>query len=183
MALSALIPSRRTLFILAGVLVAIVVVIAGARHHDRAAAPAQPTVPAGQVDFTGTGDIHFGDTSSTLARQHGLVRKPGDCGPTLPDAPQVSPVFVDDKLALLWVNAPLHTPEGITVGSPVHQVRAVYPNATDLPAPGADRYPGIMVVRADRAYLFLYADDQVQKVIVGLKQYVEDLYQSGGDTC
>jgi hypothetical protein len=177
-----LLPSPRTLLLLGGVLVA-VIVLASTAHDRGRQVRAAPTVPAGQVDFTGTGDIHFGATAGEVSRDHGLIQRPGDCGRTITDMPQVSPVFVDDKLALLWVNAPLHTPEGITVGSPVSQVRAAYPQASAVPAPDAGRYPAIMVTRDDRAYAFLYSGDRVEKVIVGLRQYVEQLYQAGGDAC
>ncbi len=139
--------------------------------------------PANVVDYTGTDGVKFGTTSGDLARQYGLTRKAGDCAPSLPGHPLVSPVFVNDKLALLWVSAPAHTPEGITVGSTVSQVQAAYPQATRLAAPSAYQYPGLMATSGDKAYLFLYSGEQVSKMIVGYQQYVQQLYQSGGDTC
>jgi hypothetical protein len=180
--LRALLPSPRTLLLLGAVIVGVILLVSAGR--DRTRHPSQtPSVPAGQVNFTGTGDIHFGTTTALLQRDHGLIRKPDSCSPSITDTPLISPVFVDNKLALMWIKAPLHTPEGITVGSPVNQVRAVYPQATAMPAPPAGQLPAIMVSQNDRAYLFLYSGEKVAKVLVGLQQYVQQLYQSGGDTC
>jgi hypothetical protein len=180
--LRALLPSPRTLLLLGAVIAGVIVVVAAGHQHRSTTTAQAPTVPAGQVDFTGTGDIHFGTTLSDLERTHGLIRRPDSCAPSITDTPLVTPVFVDNKLALMWVNAPLHTPEGITVGSPVNQVRSVYPGATDMPTP-ANGLPAIMVTRNDRAYLFLYSADKVEKMLVGYQQYIQQLYQSGGDTC
>jgi hypothetical protein len=173
-------PSFRALAIMAAV--GVVTVVGLVEHRKEGDTPTTRT-PAGVVNFSGVDDVHFGATSRELTRDHGLTRRPQDCAPILPKQSLVSPVLVDDKLVLLWVNPPLHTPEGITVGSPVSQVRAAYPQAQQLPAPALDQYPALMVTSSDRAYLFLYSDNAVRKLLVGYRKDAEQLYRSGGDTC
>ena len=83
--------------------------------------------PAGSVeiiDLNGLRNIEFGDTEDELTRR-GILRTSLDaCGPMLAGHDTVSPVFVDDRLVLLWVGDPMRTPEGITAGSPVDEVWA-----------------------------------------------------------
>jgi len=62
-------------------------------------------------------------------------------------------------------------------------VRKAYPQGVEMPPPAANQYPGILVTQGDRAYLFLYSDNQVRKLIAGYEQYARQLYASGGDTC
>ena len=171
----------RTLILL-GATIAVVSIGAVVHHENGDTAPARN--PAGVVSFTGIEDVQFGTSSRELARDHGMVRRPEDCGPTLPRLSLVTPVLVNDKLALLWVSPPVHTPEGITVGSPVSQVRSAYPQATEVSPPSLGQYPALLVSQDDRAYLFLYSQDQVvRKLLVGYRDAVEQLYRSGADTC
>lgn len=186
MAFSLPVPSRRLLLLIVAPVLGLVVVIGAAanRSAETRAGPSGSPAPTGDVvDYNGVAGIRFGTTSAELTRDHGMLTRPGDCGPRLPAMPQLSLVLVDDKLALVWVSPPVHTPEGITVGSPVSAVRSAYPQAVELPPPAANQYPGLMVTRDDRAYLFLYSGTEVRKVIVGFEQYARQLYASGGDTC
>jgi hypothetical protein len=179
-------PSRRLILLIVAPVLGLIVIIGAAanRNEERRAGPTGSPAPTGEVvDYNGVGGIRFGTTSASLSRDYGMLTRPGDCGPRLPTMPQVSPVLVDDKLALVWVSAPVHTPEGITVGSEVSAVRKAYPQGVEMPPPTANQYPGILVTQGDRAYLFLYSDNQVRKVIVGFEQYAKQLYASGGDTC
>src|SRR6185436_18478234 len=97
-------------------------------------------------------------------------------GPQLVDVPKVSPIFVDDRLVVLWAEPPMHTPEGLGVGSPVDRVRAAYPG-------GTYRFDGLLVTRGDRAYLFLHDTATVRKLIVGYVQYAKLLFDQGYSAC
>jgi hypothetical protein len=135
------------------------------------------------VNYSGVGDIKFGQTSVELTAKHGLASDPNGCVPRFGDAAHVDPVFVDDKLVLLWLEPPAHTPEGVRVGSPVTAVRKAYPKATDLAPPGPYRYAGIMATSGDKAYLFLYDGGVVRKEIVGYQSYAQELFTSGPNPC
>src|SRR6185312_9921096 len=87
--------------------------------------PMPPNRPAGNVeviDLNGLRNIEFGDTEAELTRR-GVLRTDQDaCGPVLTGHDTVSPVFIEDRLVLLWVGDPMRTPEGITAGSPIDEV-------------------------------------------------------------
>ena len=133
------------------------------------------------VTFDGIADVHFGDSVASLAAAHGLREDPAACTRTFSDLQNVDPVVAEGKLVLMWVNAPVRTPEGITVGSPVAAVRSAYATGQDVAQPGA--YPGIMVVQNDKAYLFLHDGKTVKKEIAGYADYVRRLYTEGFGAC
>jgi hypothetical protein len=95
----------------------------------------------------------------------------------------VDPLFVDDRLVLLWLDAPVHTPEGVRVGSSVDEVHKAYPKATELAPTGPYRFPGIMATNGDKAYLFLYDGSTVRKEIVGYQTYVQQVFDAGFAPC
>ncbi|MGH3682231.1 MAG: hypothetical protein ACRDT2_18500 [Natronosporangium sp.] len=145
---------------------------------------AQPTGGPQVVTQHGLAEIRFGDTRAALERDHGLVQEPGDCTPRLPEQPALSPVFDGDRLVLLWVDPPLHTPAGLAVGSPVETVRAAHASAEDLPAPvDPFQFHALIVTVDDRAYLFLHDRAQVQKLIVGFDRYARLVHQERFGVC
>ncbi len=153
-------------------------------HHTRLAGFEQSTTVAGGQDvvtFEGVGDVHFGDPVGALAASHGFKDDPSACTRTFSDLQGVDPVVADDKLVLMWVEPPVHTPEGIAVGSAVSAVRQAYPGGVDLA--GAHAYPGIMVVKQDKAFLFLHDGKTVKKEIAGYADYVRRLYTEGFGAC
>lgn len=133
------------------------------------------------VTFDGIGDVHFGDSIGALAASHGFKDDPSACTRTLSDLQGVDPVVADGKLVLMWVNAPVHTPEGITVGSSVSAVRSAYAGEQDLSSDHA--YPAILVESGDKAFLFLHDGQTVQKEIAGYADYVRRLYTEGFGAC
>lgn len=133
------------------------------------------------VTFQGLGDVHFGDSVTALAAGHGFRADPAACTRTFSDLAGVDPVVADGKLVLLWVNAPVRTPEGITVGSSVADVRSAYTGEQDLSS--ATAYPGILVEKGDRAFLFLHDGQTVKKEIAGYADYVRRLYSDGFGAC
>lgn len=136
------------------------------------------------VTAAGLPDVRVGDTRTTLVHEQDLRQRPGDCSPRLPEYPSVSPVFDDDELVLLWADPPVRTPDGIGVGSPVDEVRAVYPDTEALRAPeGSYQFDGLLADAGERASLFLHDGDQVQKVIVGYDAHLQRLFQDGFGTC
>jgi hypothetical protein len=136
------------------------------------------------VDFDGVRNVAFGDTKAQLTAK-GLVATPKEaCGPRLVGIDQVSPVFADERLVLLWAYPPFATPEGIGVGSTLADVRAAYPQATPLTAPaGSQRYDGLLVTRGDRAYLFLHDGHTVTKTIAGFADQARQLFDTGFGSC
>jgi hypothetical protein len=94
------------------------------------------------------------------------------------------PVFVAGRLALVWADPPLRTPEGIAVGSPVADARRVYPAASNLAPPaGSYRFSGLLTTQRDRAYLFLHDGRAVQKVIVGYATHARRVFVEGYTGC
>lgn len=75
----------------------------------------------------------------------------------------------DDKLNFIWVLSPaVHTPEKVTVESPIAAVRKAYPQAEELAA--NDRsFAGLLVKSEKTGFLFLFepASGQVVKLIAG----------------
>jgi hypothetical protein len=151
---------------------------------DHAPAARQSDDPQA-VSHLGLAGIRFGDRRADLERDHGLVQGTHDCAPRLPAYPQVSPVFEGDRLVLLWVDPPLGTATGVTVGDPVAHARDTHPEAEELTAPaGSFRFDGLIAtVDEDRAYLFLHDHDLVQKVVVGFEEHARRLFHDGFGTC
>lgn len=143
--------------------------------------------PAGSVetiDLNGLSNIEFGDTEAELTRR-GVLRTGLDtCGPMLTGHDTVSPVFIGDRLVLLWVGDPMRTPEGIAAGSPVEQVWARYRSVTRLRAPqGTHRLDGLLARSGDRAYLFLHDGRTVRKTIAGYADWARRLFDEGIGPC
>lgn len=143
-----------------------------------------PTYGPNTVHFGGVRDIRFGESVGELTARGALRTDDVPCGPLFTTLEMVAPVFADDRLVLVWVESPQRTPEGVTVGTPVAQVRAVYPRIDDLKAPPRTyRYDGMLVTEGDRAYLFLHDGVTVRKTVVGYTEYVRRLFDTGFGTC
>ncbi|RIV32610.1 thioredoxin domain-containing protein [Micromonospora radicis] len=144
----------------------------------------EPVASVSVVDLDGLADVDFGDTEAELTRR-GILRTDVDaCGPTLAGHDTVSPIFIDDRLVLLWAGDPARTPEGIAAGSPIAEVRASYPAVRELHAPqGTYRLDGLLARQGDRAYLFLHDGHTVQKIIAGYASWVHRLFVEGHGPC
>ena len=152
-----------------------------------AAAPAAtqtPTPGPDVVHLNGFRDIAFGASAIELAGRGRATQDPAGCGWMFTDGSAVGPSFDADRLVLLWFNAPLHTPEGVTTGDPVEKARVAYPGATALAAPaGTYRFDGLLSVSGDRAYLFLHDGKVIQKAIAGYADAARQLFESGHGEC
>ncbi len=152
-----------------------------------APAPAQLAAAApgpNVVTFDGIRDIAFGDSAADLTARGLLTRPREACGPQLENLPEASPVFLDERLVLLWANPPLTTPEGIRVDSTLAEARAAYPEAVDLPAPkDSHRFDALMVTQDDRAFLFLHDGKTVRKLIAGYTEDARRLLDTGFGSC
>ncbi|HEY0697982.1 MAG TPA: hypothetical protein VGD43_09245 [Micromonospora sp.] len=138
----------------------------------------------GIIRLDGLGSIEFGDTQQELADRGLLEPQPAGCGPSLAGLPTASPVFVDNRLVLLWVDPSTATPEGVTAGTPVTRVREHYPRVTRLRAPaGSYRFDGLLARRGDRAYLFLHDGHTVRKTIAGYATYARKFFTEGIGPC
>ena len=136
------------------------------------------------VDYEGIREIRFGDTEQELTARGLLIKDVPECGPRMKQPTGASPVFVDGRLALVWADPPLRTPEGIGVGTSLTEMRSAYPQAAALTAPaGSYRFDGLLAVRGDRAYLFLHDSQRVQKLIVGFVRHVRTLFERGFAGC
>jgi hypothetical protein len=136
------------------------------------------------IHLDGLRDIAFGDTEAQLTRRGALLPQDAPCGPRLTGMSTVSPVFADDRLVLLWVDPPVQTPEGITIGTPVEQALRTHPDAMRLDAPhGSYRFDGLLAIEGDRAYLFLHDGRTVRKTIVGYAKYARRLFHDGFGSC
>jgi hypothetical protein len=135
------------------------------------------------VGLTGVGDVKFGLNRSQLTGQ--LNTEVPGCNTQLRAHPQASLVFTqDDELVLLWFNAPLRTPEGITTGSSLKAAKAAYPRATELRAPaGSQRFDGLLFSDGVYGYLFLHDGRTVEKAIAGYTEYLHRLFDSGFGVC
>ncbi|WP_285791140.1 hypothetical protein [Micromonospora sp. NBRC 101691] len=175
---------RQFLFI-AALLTAASIAGSGSRPH----APVGPAEPIGPVvdeviDLHGLAGVEFGDSQRELAERGMLQETAESCGPTLVGHETASPVFYDDRLVLLWVSAPVRTPEGVTVGTPLGELRSRFPSLTRLDAPeGTYRFDGLLAQRGDRAYLFLHDGRTVRKTIAGYADYAERLFDEGHGPC
>nr|WP_246158164.1 hypothetical protein [Micromonospora palomenae] len=136
------------------------------------------------VHLSGLAEIEFGDTEQELSRR-GVLRAEADaCGPTLAGHGAASPIFVDDRLVLLWLDDPMSTPEGITVGTPVEEVLTSYPEAIRLDAPQQTyRFDGLLARDGDRAYLFLHDGTSVREIIAGYADWARRLFDEGYGPC
>ena len=136
------------------------------------------------VDLNGLRNVEFGDTEDELTRR-GILRTDVDaCGAALAGHDTVSPIFVDDRLVLLWLGDTAGTPEGVTIGTPVTEVWARYPRVRELDAPqGTYRFDGLLARQGDRAYLFLHDGEVVRKVIAGYADWAERLFADGHSPC
>ncbi|MEU7755666.1 hypothetical protein AB0B57_26655 [Micromonospora sp. NPDC049101] len=144
----------------------------------------QPASSVEIIDLNGLRNIEFGASEEELTRRGILLTTMDACGPMLAGHDTVSPVFMDDRLVLLWVGAPMRTPEGITAGSPIDQVWARYPLVTRLRAPhGTHRLDGLLARSGDRAYLFLHNGRTVQKTIAGYADWARRLFEEGAGPC
>jgi hypothetical protein len=144
----------------------------------------EPVASVSVVDLDGVAEVDFGDSESELARR-GILRTDVDaCGPTLAGHDMISPIFVDDRLVLLWAGDPVRTPEGIAAGSPIAEVMASHPTVRELHAPeGTHRFDGLLARDGDRAYLFLHDGQTVRKIIVGYATWAHRLFVEGHAPC
>ncbi|WTF86022.1 hypothetical protein OG994_26370 [Micromonospora globbae] len=145
----------------------------------------QTPVAAGEVlDLDGLHDVDFGDTESELTRRGILRTDVAGCGPTLAGHETISPVFIDDRLVLLWLGDSTRTPQGVTVGTPLDELRTRYPELTPLDAPqGTYRFDGLLARHGDRAYLFLHDGREVRKIIAGYADWARRLFEEGVGPC
>jgi hypothetical protein len=136
------------------------------------------------IHLHGMRNIAFGETEQELTRRGVLRPETTSCEPGLAGISTASPVFADDRLVLLWVDPPVHTPEGVTIGTPVDTVQATYPAVTRLTAPqGTYRFDGLLAKQGDRAYLFLHDGRTVRKTIAGYADYAQKLFDQGFGAC
>lgn len=175
----------------AGLFSTVVTLAAGCAEPGQPAAPPappstsqSPSYGPNVVNYEGAANMRFGDTERDLTDRGVVVRDLPQCGPRMAEQTGASPVFVAGRLALIWADPPLRTPEGIGVGAPVANTRETYPAATELTAPaGSYRFHGLLATRGDRAYLFLHDGKRVQKLIVGYTQPARRLFQQGFVGC
>ena len=142
-----------------------------------------PSADPDTVSFTGTGDIRFGQSTAELTSRHGLHSVPSACMPRFADLTQVHPILVDGKLAVLVLEPPAHTPEGVSVGTSVTAVHRTYPGAAELKPTQPYAYAGILATDGDLGYLFLHNGGTVQRELVGYTTYLRQLFESGFPTC
>jgi hypothetical protein len=136
------------------------------------------------VSLDGLDNAEFGATEEELTRRGVLRTDVAACGPTLAGHASVSPVFVEDRLVLLWLDQPTSTPEGISAGTPVDKVRDAYPAAVELAAPrGAYRFDGLLARDGDRAYLFLHDRATVRQVVAGYADWARRFFAEGYGPC
>jgi hypothetical protein len=146
--------------------------------------PARPVGTAEVVTLHGLRNAEFGATEQELTRRGILRTEVAACGPMLAGHGSVSPIFVDDRLVLLWLDDPMSTPEGITVGTPVAEARAAYPSAVELTAPqGTYRFDGLFARDGGRAYLFLHDGTTVRKIIAGYAEWARRFFDEGYGPC
>jgi hypothetical protein len=155
---------------------------------DERPAPPKASAPASYgpdiVHYGGVRELRFGDTERDLTNRGVVVRDVPQCGPRMARPTGASPVFVDGRLALVWADPPLRTPEGIAVGAALADARRAYPAATAVAAPaGSYRFNGLLAASGDRAYLFLHDEQKIQKLIVGYAKDARTLFEQGFTGC
>lgn len=146
--------------------------------------PARPIGVSQVVGLHGLAGAEFGASETELIRR-GVLRADADtCGMTLAGHGTASPIFVDDRLVLLWLDDPMSTPEGITVGAPVEEVLSRYPSVVRLHAPQRTyRFDGLLARDGDRGYLFLHDGTAVREIIAGYADWARRLFNEGYGPC
>jgi hypothetical protein len=173
------------------VVMSLAALLASGCAGDSAPAAVTPTaLPATEdpnvIDFLGLREVAVGSSLADLTAAGAVAKDSTSCrGMRFTAVPYASPVFDGDKLVLIWANPPLHTPEGVTVGTSLDEARRVFPSAVELtPPPGSAQFPGLLISGGeDHAYLLLHHDGQVQKLIVGLERHARLLFDTGFGTC
>ena len=160
----------------------------GDRPSDTPSATA--SYPPNVLHLDGIGPIRFGENRKSLTSKKLIATGELGCdGQPVYDIPgyvdAADLVFnAQDKLGFVWVLSPgVHTPENLTVDSPVAAVRKAYPKAEELAA--NDRsFPGLLVKAEKTAYLFLYepTTGQVVKLLAGYTDILREA-QKAGITC
>ncbi len=135
------------------------------------------------VHFQGVRDVRFGASRAELGSRLDTSR--AGCSTQVTGMPQGNLVFAaDDRLVMMWFDAPLHTPEGVSTGSTLQDVRAAYPGSQVLTAPaGSHRFDGLLITQGDRGYLFLHDGVTVQKAVAGYSDYLTRLFNTGFGSC
>jgi hypothetical protein len=135
------------------------------------------------VNVTGHNGFRFGSSRAEVAA---FINEdlPG-CNSQLAGRPEGSLVFDrEERLVLLWFDAPLHTPDGISTGDPLAELQTAYPQAIALEAPaGSHRFDGLLVRQGEHGYLFLHDGKTVRKAIAGYVEYLQRLFDSGFGVC
>jgi hypothetical protein len=146
--------------------------------------------PPNVVHLQGIGPVRYGDTRKELLDRKAIAEgAPGCDGKPVYDVPgyvdAADLVFNEqDKLAFVWVfTEGVHTPENLTVGSPIGAVRTAHPDAEELKA-NAQSFPAVLVKSGRTAYLFLYeaSDGKVVKLLAGYTDILREA-QNAGITC
>ena len=84
---------------------------------------------------------------------------------------------------LLWLDDPMSTPEGITVGTPVAESRPATRRPPAARATRTYRFDGLLARDGDRAYLFLHDGMAVRKIIAGYADWARRLFDEGHSPC
>ena len=146
---------------------------------------ATTSADADVISFGGTHGVRIGQTIAELTGAGLLGAETAGCARHFSTFPYADPVFDHETLAFIWAYPPLHTPEGVMVGTPVSRLRDAYPAAERLiPPTGSPTFDGALVHNPNGvAYLILHDNDSVQKLIVGREDAVRMLYTHRLDTC
>jgi len=164
-------------------LTAVVVLLSGCTQAYRPPEPPPTPDLTPVVHATGLPGVTIGAHRGELAR-HLDQHRPG-CNTPLLSHPQGSLVFTeDDRLVLVWFEAPLRTPGGVKTGTPLKEVKKIHPEAVDLVAPaGSHRFDGLLVASGEHGYLFLHDGQTVRKAIAGYTDYLHRLFHTGFGVC
>ncbi|WP_344128552.1 hypothetical protein [Luedemannella flava] len=144
-------------------------------------ASTDPTV----ISYEGTNGVRIGQTVAELTEAGLLASPTPGCSRRFAGIDYADPVFDHDRLAFIWAYPPLHTPEGVMVGTAIADLNRAYPNAERLTPPaGSPTFDGALVRNPNGvAYLILHDGLAVQKLIVGAENAVRMLYTQRLDTC
>lgn len=156
--------------------------------------PPSPSVPSTSpetttdpnvISFEGTHGVRIGQSIDELTAAGAMAPASPGCARHFSDFSYADPVFDEEKLAFIWAYPPLHTPEGVMVGTKVAALHNAYPTAERLTPPaGSPTFDGALVRNPNGvAYLILHDGDSVQKLIVGREDAVRMLYTNRLDTC